>query len=86
VERTSVTIQNGFQSALTDIGDVAGFSAKPLADFRDLPFAAVGQALSRLTRQGSLERLSKGVYYSIGETSPTSSTSYHVADSRFCWR
>jgi len=34
-----------------------------LEDFRDLPFAAVAQALSRLTRQGALERLSKGVYY-----------------------
>ena len=34
-----------------------------LEDFRDLPFTAVAQALSRLTRQGALERLSKGVYY-----------------------
>ena len=37
-------------------------------DFRDLPFPAVAQALSRLTRQGALERLSKGVYYRTGET------------------
>jgi len=35
-----------------------------LEDFRDLPFAAVAQSLSRLTREGTLERLSKGVYYS----------------------
>jgi hypothetical protein len=35
-----------------------------LEDFRDLPFAAVAQSLSRLTREGALERLSKGVYYS----------------------
>lgn len=34
-----------------------------LADFRDMPFAAVAQALSRLTRSGALERLSKGTYY-----------------------
>jgi hypothetical protein len=34
-----------------------------LDDFRNLPFAAVAQVLSRLTRQGTLERLSKGVYY-----------------------
>jgi hypothetical protein len=34
-----------------------------LEDFRDLPFAAVAQALSRLTRAGTLERLSKGIYY-----------------------
>ncbi len=39
-----------------------------LEDFRDLPFAAVAQALSRLTRQGTLERLSKGVYYRNRET------------------
>lgn len=34
-----------------------------LEDFRDLPFAAVAQALSRMTRAGELERLSKGTYY-----------------------
>lgn len=34
-----------------------------LEDFRDLPFAAVAQALSRLTRAGALERVSKGIYY-----------------------
>jgi hypothetical protein len=32
-------------------------------DFGGLPFTAVAQALSRLTRAGKLERLSKGVYY-----------------------
>ena len=32
-------------------------------DFRDQPFPAVAQALSRLTRNGTLQRLSKGVYY-----------------------
>lgn len=35
-----------------------------LEDFDDLPFSAVAQSLSRLTREGTLERLSKGVYYS----------------------
>jgi hypothetical protein len=39
-----------------------------LEDFRDLPFTAVAQALSRLTRQGLLERLSKGVYYCSRQT------------------
>src|SRR5438046_3513004 len=39
-----------------------------LDDFRNLPFGAVAQALSRLTRQGRLERLSKGVYYSTRQT------------------
>lgn len=37
-------------------------------DFRDLPFSAVAQALSRLTREGTIERLSKGVYYRNRET------------------
>lgn len=39
-----------------------------LDDFRDLPFEAVAQAFSRLTRQGRLERLSKGIYYSSRQT------------------
>jgi hypothetical protein len=39
-----------------------------LEDFRDLPFEATAQALSRLTRDGVLERLSKGVYYRARET------------------
>jgi hypothetical protein len=39
-----------------------------LDDFRDLPSTAVAQALSRLTRQGMLERLSKGVYYRSRQT------------------
>jgi hypothetical protein len=37
-------------------------------DFRKLPFTAVAQALSRLARQGTIERLSKGVYYRTRET------------------
>lgn len=39
-----------------------------LEDFRDLPFAATAQALSRLCRSGEIERLSKGVYYRTRET------------------
>ncbi len=39
-----------------------------LADFRDLPFPAVAQALSRLARAGEIERLSKGTYYSPRQT------------------
>lgn len=38
-------------------------------DFCDLPFTAVAQALSRLTRSGQLERLSKGTYYRSRKTS-----------------
>lgn len=46
-----------------------------LTDFRDLPFAAVAQALSRMTRAGQVERLSKGTYYrsrttAIGRSRP----------------
>jgi hypothetical protein len=37
-------------------------------DFADLPPSAVLQALSRLTRRGRLERLSKGVYYGTRQT------------------
>ncbi len=37
-------------------------------DFRDLPFQAVAKALSRLTAEGQLERLSKGVYYRTRQT------------------
>lgn len=34
-----------------------------LEDFRGLPFTAVAQAFSRLTRAGVIQRLSKGIYY-----------------------
>ena len=37
-------------------------------DFRDLPIPAVAQALSRLTRSGTIDRLSKGVYYRTRQT------------------
>ncbi len=37
-------------------------------DFPGAPVSAVAQALSRLARQGTLERLSKGVYYSHRQT------------------
>jgi hypothetical protein len=39
-----------------------------LNDFGDLSFTAVAQALSRLARQGTLQRLSKGIYYRGRET------------------
>jgi hypothetical protein len=34
-----------------------------MADFEGMPFAAVAQALSRLARQGVIQRLGKGLYY-----------------------
>jgi hypothetical protein len=37
-------------------------------DFRDLPLSTVAQALSRLARAGTIERLSKGVYYRSRKT------------------
>ena len=37
-----------------------------LADFDGMPFMAVAQALSRLTRQGVIQRLGKGLYYRPG--------------------
>jgi hypothetical protein len=39
-----------------------------LEDFKGLPSTAVAQTLSRLTRQGFIERLSKGTYYRSRET------------------
>jgi len=39
-----------------------------LEDFRDLPFTAVAQALSRMARRGLIERLSKGTYYRTRDT------------------
>ena len=39
-----------------------------LADFDGLPFTAVAQTLSRLARQGAIERLGKGLYYRPRQT------------------
>jgi hypothetical protein len=39
-----------------------------LEDFGNLPFMAVAQALSRLTKEGTLRRLSKGTYYRPRQT------------------
>jgi hypothetical protein len=48
-----------------------------LEHFCDLPFMAVAQALSRLSREGIIERLSKGIYYrgratAFGKSQPNS--------------
>ena len=37
-------------------------------NFRAFPFTAVAQALSRLAREGAIERLSKGLYYRTRQT------------------
>lgn len=44
-----------------------------LEDFRKLPFTAVAKALSRLAREGAIERLSKGIYYRSRQTALGSS-------------
>ena len=38
------------------------------ADFEGMPFSAVAQTLSRLTRQGIIQRLGKGMYYRTRQT------------------
>jgi hypothetical protein len=43
--------------------DAGGERVWRLADFDGMPFMAVAQTLSRLTRQGLLQRLGKGLYY-----------------------
>ncbi len=43
--------------------DSGGERCWRLADFRDLPFTAVAKTLSRLTKIGHIQRLSKGIYY-----------------------
>jgi len=51
------------------------------ADFKDLPPAAVAQALSRLAREGVVQRVAKGVYYHPEQTSfgPSIASSTAVA-------
>lgn len=58
-----------------------------LADFRDLSFTAAAQALSRLARQGAIERLSKGIYYrtrptAFGKSRPNPAAIRNLATTR----
>jgi hypothetical protein len=77
VSTTSPSRRPGRSAAETVRRRVASGGArfwKP-TDFRDLPPAAVATALSRLARDGELERVAKGVYYhprltSIGTSVP----------------
>jgi len=74
-------------STIRDRVDRGGERLWRLEDFRDLPFTAAAQALSRLTRQGKLERLSKGVYYcgrqtAFGKSLPNPSTIQKLAARR----
>jgi hypothetical protein len=57
------------------------------ADFRDLPFSAVAQALSRLARTNLLRRLSRGVYYrsrptAFGESLPNAAALQALASEK----
>jgi hypothetical protein len=66
------------KSAGLDIGNTAktvrgriqggGERVWRLADFSGMPFMAVAQTLSRLARQGVIERLGKGLYYRPRQT------------------
>ena len=56
-------------------------------DFGDLPSTAIAQALSRLARQGELERLSKGIYYrprqtTFGKSSPNPAALRKLAEQK----
>ena len=58
-----------------------------LADFPGVPATAVAQALSRLARDGQLERLSKGVYYrarntALGKSRPNPAAIRKLATAR----
>jgi hypothetical protein len=48
--------------------EAGGERAWRLMDFDGLPFTAVAQALSRLSRRGVIERLGKGLYYRSRQT------------------
>ena len=65
---TSRTHPGGITGSIRQRIERGGERLWRLEDFRDLPFTAVAQALSRLTREGTIERLSKGVYYRTRET------------------
>ena len=55
-------------------------------DFRDLPFSAVAKELSRLARAGTIERLSKGLYYRSRQTALGKSRPNPAAISRLASR
>lgn len=48
--------------------EAAGERVWRLADFEDMPFTAIAQALSRLSRLGVIQRIGKGLYYRPRQT------------------
>lgn len=66
---TAETVRNRIESG--------GERVWRLADFQGMPFMAVAQTLSRLARQGIIQRLGKGLYYrprltAFGDSLPNS--------------
>jgi hypothetical protein len=61
--RSQDSRRQGVAAAVRRLIETGGERLWRLEDFRDLPFDAVAKTLQRLTREGLLERLSKGVYY-----------------------
>ncbi len=58
-----------------------------MEDFRDCSFSAAAQALSRLKREGTIERLSKGIYYrprrsAFGKSRPNPAALQNLASER----
>lgn len=60
--------------------DTGGERIWRLADFEDMPFTAVAKILSRLCRQGIIQRLGKGLYYRSQQTAfgPSIPSSNHI--------
>lgn len=71
-------MKNRQKKITSDIGSIAktvrdqieagGERVWRLADFENMPFTAVAQALSRLFRLGMIQRLGKGLYYKPRQT------------------
>jgi len=66
-KRSSLQTGNIAETVRQRIED-GGERAWRLVDFKGMSFTAVAQALSRLTRQGMLQRLGKGLYYRPRQT------------------
>jgi len=71
--RTTVPTSRGTAQRIRRRIEQGGDRVWRFADFSSFPVWAVAQALSRLARQGTLHRLSKGVYYHSRETALGSS-------------
>jgi len=68
-KKTTQKPRRSTAESVRDRVDRGGSRLWKYADFHDLPQAAVAQALSRLARDGVLQRVAKGVYF---HSTPTS--------------